>query len=104
LGGNAAQCALEDQQDVNQPQSSADNRDNFTASTQTSSLSAAETATAPTVIPHDFLSIPIPGKIGGSGALDAGPAGNPSGISPISQASPHPLIASPPLACRVFNL
>jgi hypothetical protein len=32
--------------------------------------------------PPDVLSNPVPGKIGGDGALDAGQAGNPSGSAP----------------------
>jgi hypothetical protein len=40
------------------------------------------TAASLSAPPPDVLTNPIPGKIGGEGALDAGRAGNPSGTRP----------------------
>jgi hypothetical protein len=56
-------------------------RDQSAAAPESSTLSSSATAAAAPSPPPDIVCAPVPGKIGGDGALDAGSAGNPSGTT-----------------------
>ena len=84
--GGSAEGVLEGEQGDDELRTRADaarHGDYPAAATQMpTTVSAAQTAPAAAVTPPDVLSTPIPGKIGGNGALDAGASGNPSGSPP----------------------
>ena len=58
-----------------------DDRDDA-AETSASPSPPPPSAPAPPLLPPDILFAPVPGKMGGDGALDAGKGGNPSGAPP----------------------
>ena len=83
IGGDEVQKTAQ-QNDGSSPVSGSDYFGTHTNTVTNDSLPPppppASTATHSSVLPPpDVLSNPIPGKIGGDGALDAGRAGNPSG-------------------------